>query len=298
MPIVTLTFTPSADETISGIPNTVEIETNTAATIYYTIDGSLPTLLSEVYTEPVVLPTNENSIVLSAIAYFLDGYGNMVPSSVLSKPYMTDQSDLDRTRHLFFEGVVYSYPGGADIPFYYDENGDVSVTIDIPADQLEFIASDRDIDGDYIGTENEVEPVPPNETATLVDNDTPLFSTPNADTFSPEALYIEIDGRGGAPDQVVKLINGPYMSFRDMRASYGGIEFYNIQGANYISGDAVKHHYDRDKGTLVCYYHDSNTNRWVKSIQDLPDATDTTPSSVVSNPLVFKWFLYGRHQSV
>ena len=88
------------------------------------------------------------------------------------------------------------------------------------------------------------------------------------------------------------------MSLRDLKTSYGGIEFYSITGTNYISGDALRYQYDRQRNIIVFYYFDSNTSRWVKSIQDLDKATQTSPTPIIQNPLVFKWFNFGRHQAV
>lgn len=297
--IVTLTFTPSDTEIIAGIPESVEISTNQPATIYYTLDGTLPTLLSTVYTEAVALPTDENAVTLSAIAYYVDGYGSMVPSAILSNTYSTDQTDLDRTRWIFFEGVVYSYPGGQDIPFYYDINGDASYLIDVDPAELEFIDPSRTRLGEEVGTDNEVELVEPDETATLIDNEIPEFSTPNGDApFRPSAKFILIDSRAGAEEQSVRLINGPYMSLRDSKRYFNGIDFYRLQGHNHISGSLAKVHYNRQKGVLVAYYFDSAESRWVKSISDLE--TPTTPPNQgqirITTPLVFKWFNFGRQQ--
>lgn len=299
MTLITLTFTTSETQTLSGIPDRVAISTNIPATIYYTLDGSLPTLLSELYITEIELPTNINSITLSAIAYYLDSDGNLVPSSVLSEFYYTDQSALDRTRYIHFEGVVYSYPGGQDIPYYYDETGEVGFSVDIPIDDVkkgQFLP-DRDVDGNYIEFTEQVDPVPPEETVSLKDDNFTAFSTPTDTDFNPEALSIEIDGRDGAPEQIVKLINGPYMSLRSPRSSYGGIEFFNHLGTNYISGGAIKAQYDRKKGIVVFNYFDSNTGRWVKSIQNLDSAPTPNAIPKISQPLVFPWFKQGRQQA-
>lgn len=299
MAVVSLTFTPSTSQTIAGIPDSVEISVNAAATIYYTLDGSLPTVFSNVYTEAIELPTDQNSVTLSAIAYYLDDDNNLVPSAVLSNTYAPDQEDLDRTRYIFFEGVVYSYPGGLNIPFYYDQNGEAAFSIDVPEDDLLLLRPERD----HLGLPNDlatdVEPVDPDNTATLIDNEISAYQSPNDDTFHPEAYFIVIDGREDASPQVVNLINGPYMSLRDLKTSYGGIEFYNNHGTLYISGDSTRYHYDRQKGIIVFYYFDSNTNRWVKSLQDLSASpAQVKPTPVIQNPLVFRWFNMGRHQAV
>jgi len=166
--IVTLTFTAENGEIISGIPRFVSIASSEPATIYYTLDGTLPTQLSNIYTGRIEMPTDNNSITLSAVGYFLDGYGSLVPTTVLSNTYFTDVSEIDRTRYLFFEGITYMYPGGLDIPFWYDFDGYASVFVDIPIADLEniLILSDRDSDGIYVTTENEFETIDPIRTKT------------------------------------------------------------------------------------------------------------------------------------
>lgn len=304
MSVFTITFDPSEEETVSGIPNTVAVETSDPATIYYTLDGTLPTLFTTVYTDPIKLPTNQNSVSLSVIAYYLDGYGNLVPSAVLSNIYSTDWSEFaESSRFLHFEGVVYSYPGGLDIPFYYDASGEVLFSIDIPEDDLfssdvEFLESDQDVDGNVLITEQDVGPASPDTMASSVGRSRARFSTPNSEIFDPEAYVIQIDGRDGAGDQVVQLINGPFMSLRDLKTSYGGVEFYNIQGENYISGDAAKPLVNREKGIIVFNYFDTNSGRFVKSIQKLAPATRPINGPPVVIPMVFHWFLYGRQQMV
>lgn len=296
MTVFTLTFAPSTDQIIAGIPTTLEIVANQASTIYYTLDGSLPTLLSSVYVGPIELPTDTGVVVASALAYYVDDMMALVPSAILTDTYRTDQTDLDRTRYVFFEGVVYSYPGGLNIPIYYDYAGLPSFTEDITEEELLFLAPENDIIGNIIPPDNQIGLIPPNETATLIDNDFPLFATPNgADTFNPEAKLIVVDGRATAPEQVVRLINGPNMSLRSAKTSFGGIDYFNTYGTNYVSGGATRYYFNRDKKIIVFYYVDTNTNRWVKSIQDLPDAPIEVATPIRS-PLVFKWINFGRQQ--
>ena len=298
--MITLTLIPSQIEIISGIPKTVQFSTNIPATVYYTLDGTLPTTLSPIATGPISLPTNENSVTVSAVAYYFDGY-SLVPSAVLSHIFFTDQSALDRTRYVFFEGIVYSYPGGLNIPFYFDAAGDPSFFLDIPPDEIDFIQSDTNSIGEFIGLDTAVIPVDPSFTSTYDDDPAPAFADGNdPENFRSDAQFIQIDGRASAPNPpVIDFINGPLMSLRNSRNSWSGVDFIDTYGTNYISGSATKYHYDRDKKVIVFYYFDSNSSRWVKSIQDLPADTTTgkTPPPTFSNPLVFHWFPFGRPQS-
>jgi hypothetical protein len=299
--IVTITFTAEDGEVVSGIPRFINIASSEPSTIYYTLDGTLPSQLSSVYTGPVELPTDQNSVTLSSVGYFLDGYGDLVPTPVLSNTYFTDVSELKRARYFLFDGIVYMYPGGLDIPFWYDDSGDASVFIDIPVADLENISiqSDREIDGSYRGTENNVTKIEPSRTQTFWDDDYKIFDIPSSDTFNPHALFIYIDGTLPTNTDDVLLINGPNLDLRDPRRNYSGLDFFSNNNTNYRSGNFTKHYYDREKGIVVFYYFDSNNGRWVKSKQNLaPVDTNALPKPAIGNPVVFEWFNFGRHQAI
>lgn len=298
--VFTFALIPSTEQLLSGIPRFVEISANQPATFYYTLDGSLPTPMGLVYTGPITMPTDAGSATLSAIAYYLDSFSNLVPSAILSEIFSTDHSAMDdRDRLLFFEGVVYISPGGPDNPFFYDENGDVINPIDVPLDEfkLNLIVSETDAHGVPVEVENAVEIMSVEETPTLFDNNFKEFSSVNGrEIFDPSAMYILIDGREGAAPQQVTLINGPFMSLRDMRKDYGGIGFYNTLATNVISGSSVRPHYDRSKGIIVFQYFDSNSGRWIKSIQTLAPAPKVSGPIQRGPGITFKWFVFGRQQ--
>lgn len=299
--IVTLTFTAQNDEIISGIPRFVEITSSEPASIYYTLDGTLPSQLSTAYTGPIEMPKGENSVTLSAVGYVVDQFENVTPTPVLSNVYYSDVSEITKTRYFFFEGIVYMYPGGLDLPFWYDSSGNESVFIDVLEEELDNITliPDRDELGAHRETDNEVSRIDPERTATLIDNDFKLFDTPDSDTFNPEALFIRIDGRNETNTDDVLLINGPHLSLRDPRRNYAGLDFYSNKNTNYRSSNFARSYYNRDKGIVVFYYYDTNNGRWVQSIQNLPDMdTSNLVKPSMGNPVVFKWFNFGRHQNI
>lgn len=297
--MITITFNASDEQRVSGIPRTVEISTSQAATVYYTLDGTLPTPFSSVYVGPITMPTDVSVVVLSAIAYYLDDDLNLVPSPVLSETFATDHTSFDRYRLLFFEGVVYIFPGGADIPYYYDGDGELTTTIDFPEEELDLLIEDRDYQGRAITPTNAVAILPPEETADLLDGTPPDVSSPNqVATFNSEARMIIIDGRTGAIPAQVELVNGPFMSLRNSRGNFGGIDFFNTVGTNYVSGSGTRMVVDRARGLVVFYYFDTNTARWVKSIQELESAPAADGAPAFGPSRTIPWMVWGRQQTL
>ena len=85
MAVISVCVIQSREQVVSGIPKTVAITTNIPTTIFYTLDGSTPTLFSTMYTGPIFLPYNQLVVTLSILAT------NGVDSSpVVVETYMTD----------------------------------------------------------------------------------------------------------------------------------------------------------------------------------------------------------------
>ncbi len=64
----------------------LKLSSNTAGTIYYTMDGSTPTKNSQIYTAPLFLETGEYTIS----AFFVNDYG--IESEIVSKTYIINLS--------------------------------------------------------------------------------------------------------------------------------------------------------------------------------------------------------------
>lgn len=64
----------------------LKLSSNTAGTIYYTMDGTKPTKNSEIYTAPLFLETGEYTVS----AFFVNDYG--IESEIVSKTYLINLS--------------------------------------------------------------------------------------------------------------------------------------------------------------------------------------------------------------
>jgi Chitobiase/beta-hexosaminidase C-terminal domain len=85
MAVICVTVCQSAEQVVSGIPRTVSISTNIPATIFYTLDGTTPTLFSTMYTGPIFLPFDQLLVTLSILAT-----NGTDTSPVVVEQYMTD----------------------------------------------------------------------------------------------------------------------------------------------------------------------------------------------------------------
>lgn len=60
MSVITITIIESVLQLIPGIPKFVTLETNIASNIFYTLDGTDPTLFSNVYSDRINFQPQQN----------------------------------------------------------------------------------------------------------------------------------------------------------------------------------------------------------------------------------------------
>lgn len=68
MSVICVSICQSSEQIVSGIPKTVSITTNIPSTIFFTLDGTTPTIYSNIYVSPIFLPVNQLLVVLSILA--------------------------------------------------------------------------------------------------------------------------------------------------------------------------------------------------------------------------------------
>ncbi len=297
MAVVTLTFTGSEIEIVSGIPETVTITSNIPATIYFTIDGTTPTTNSPIYTGEFEMPTGVNSVILSAFG--VDG--NDVPGPVLTQVFAPDVSRVTVSRHVGGEGFILNRADtGDDIPDWYDADGAPARFIDVDLETLDILRRDRGFEGIAEGTQIEVGIPEPGSTASFVDDGFTPFSTPEiGELFNPNARMILIDNR---KDNDIQITLRPFGGLHDPYKEFGGKRIREpADDATYVSGGFVRRFYDAKNRVMVSYYFDHNEGRYVKNIQELPTNIRNTNNigvQAVGQPLVFEWIYRGRQSSI
>lgn len=296
MAVVTLTFTASDEEIVSGVPVSVEITSNIPSTIYYTIDGTVPTENSPIYISAISMPDNTNSVVLSAFGVDADGYDG----AILTQTFAPDTTRIDVTRNVNLEGfVVDRFSDPINIEDGFDADGNPVRYIDHELVDLDIIHSSAGKFGIAEGAQIEIGSLGPTETPTHFDDNFVAVSTPeSAQLFNPYAKTIVIDNR---IDNEVQILNRPLGSIRKemTRSSWGQSE---VRGTDetYVSGGFVRTLYSARHNTMVSYYFDHNELRHIKSIQSLPSNIPGLNDNFTykAPPLIFKWIDRGRHSTI
>ena len=298
MAVVTLTFTGSEQEIVSGIPQTVTITSNVPATIYFTLDESVPTTSSPIYTDTFEMPDGMNSVTLSAFG--IDSESELGPT--LTQVFSPDVTRISVSRNVGMEGFVISRADtGDDTPDGFDADGDVARFMDVDLETIDIIRKEFGFGGIEEGTMVEVGFPDPSSTASFTDDDFEPFSTPEiGELFNPNARTIVIDNR---IDNDIQLTLRPYGSLHDPYREFGGKRIREpADDATYVSGGFVRRFYDTKSNVMVSYYFDHNEGRHVKNIQELPANIQNTDNIGLQPgagmPLVFEWIYRGRQSSI
>jgi hypothetical protein len=278
------------------VPEYVEIESSAPANIYYTTDGTEPSILSTIYDGPVYLSLDTtNSITLSAFGVDLDGYSG----PVLSQTFSQDGGLISVARLVNGEGrIVDDYSDDTNTNYGYDANGQAASFIDLTEEEVFnlTVRGDRGINGIGEGTVVQVNVPDPTTTANPYDdNFNPYTTTQYAATFDPYAKTIVIDNR--LTNEVGVLLR-PHGSFSDVyREKYGRRIRSVSEDACYVSGGAVRRLYNPATNTMCCYYFDHNEARWIKNIQQMPSNIPQTLGQGTKGGMVFTWIPRGKQSS-
>lgn len=288
MAIISISINESSEQVVAGIPRVVTLTTNISSTIFYTLDGSVPNLFSNIYTGPIYLPTDILSITLKVFAS-----NGTDTSPIIEEEYITNILSNARLPHSSTTADPGSelhslYPFGTN-PIQPNANflnpGDSGVNVDDPS--LPVLSTGFDGYGNPTGFTNkpytsenynivysltnaqgetghgignlpatvkvETESAPPEETE--------QFSK----LFDPRALVIFQDSTKENPNDPPQ-INRQFFVMEDPEKARDGAHFYNSGlDAATTGGSFVRSHYNPRDNTITYYYYDSPSNRWIIS---------------------------------
>jgi len=285
MAAITITIIESDLRLVAGIPESITLETNVPATVFYTLDGSTPTTASDVAIGPIALPGNQGTVVLNMFA--TDGidtcpiitqeFGtttaynrqphDKIAGVMLTKcppfPFssLTSSTQGSGGRYLNTGGVTVDDPLRAQIPDGYDGTGTGTPSNYTNENVFSYdnIFSETNSIGEMgvgIGT------VPAGVTIIRDESNTPTESSNTSDEFfDPKALVIYQDG--DAYDDI-PLVNRPYFNLENEETARDGI-LKQVSDVQAPAGSVLRQHYNSSDNTINFSYFDSRTNRWLFS---------------------------------
>lgn len=294
MAVISVCVIDSEEEVLAGVPRTVTITTNIPALIFYTLDGSVPTLFSTQYTGPIFLPTDQLTIILNILA------SNGTDSSpIVTEIYQTNMVD----GNVRFSRNDTSAPPGFNLQelYPYGDNGpqpdqrfgnpaNVGVTVDNPAKP----ATPTGFDGQGNPTgftnhpydlvnynivystqnaEGESGPGIGNLPATVVSIPSsgldpsvgPEQTDQFSNTFDPKAFVIFQDTTKENPNDPPAINRMHFTLENNERARDGNAYFNTGLDAPPVSGTFLRSHYNPRTNMMTYYYFDSWTNKWIIS---------------------------------
>lgn len=309
MAVLTLILTESPVQVVAGIPLNVSVSTNLPATIFYTLDGSEPTINSDIYLEPIILPTNAPSATLKVFA--TDGTNT---STILTKEYYSATFGGGRRQYnKIINQDIKPLPGPALFPFGTDApapNTKYGKTAGITVDSTSVAGIPDGYDGTATNTHVNETDLPltsykmryspgtlPAQVSIVVPPAPPQHSNANRKLFNPKALVIIQDGREPPADPDRPILNRQFFFLENPELARDGTNFSTtaLDGA-VPTGSLVRQHYNPREQTITYYYFDSRSTRWIISKEPYtPKASEFTlseivhPSSESGSKYVYKW---------
>lgn len=287
MAVISVSIIQSGEELVAGIPRVISITTNIISNIFYTLDGSEPTLYSQIYTSPIELPSNLNPVILKIFAT-----NGIDSSAIITETYLSSKLDnarLPRSATTTKPGDLLpdKYPYGTqDIQpdGNYLNPGDAGQTVDDPTLQQIPNGYDgfRNADGytnlpytlenyniKYSVTDSEgrygkgVGNLPATVTI-LKPKPAPEESNRYSALFDPRAMVIFQDVSKENPNDPPH-INRQFFTLESTTTLDGSYLYNTGPDTAVTSGTFVKSHYNPRDNTITYYYFDSRVNRWIIS---------------------------------
>jgi hypothetical protein len=304
MAVISVTVTQSSEQVVAGIPKTVSITTNITSTIFYTLDGTDPTLFSTIYTGPIFLPFDQLLVTLKILATngvdsspivveqymtnIVDGNarlghagttaqaGSVVPNAYPfgTPPFQPQQGYVNPAEAGPYGGAVYN-PELPATPTGFDGQGNPTGYTNQPYNitNYQITYTNRDAlgnQGSNIGNlpGKTILPYPsdvqPDKGQTSGQG--PEETNQFTSLFDPRAMVIFQDFSTEDPSDPPQ-INRQFFSLENAERARDGTFYFNtgLDASAPVSGSFVRAHYNPRTNTMTHYYRDSWSNKWIIS---------------------------------
>jgi len=290
MAVISVIVTASVEQVVAGIPRSVVISTNIPSSIFYTLNGTTPTLFSTIYTGPILMPTAGLSVTLNILAT-----NGVDTSPIVSETYVTNMAEGTNVRlaHSSTDAQAQSnipdlYPFGtapiqpnadflnpaeAGITVYNpalpatntgfdgagNPDGYTNQSYDLTNYSIKYTTTDFIGQTGYgVGNLPATVTIPPASAA-------PETTNQNSNMFDPRAFVIFQDVATEDPNLPPNINRMSFSLENPERARDGNAFFTSGLDAPPVSGSFVKSHYNPRTNCITYYYFDSWTNRWIIS---------------------------------
>lgn len=284
MAVISLTIIESKEQILAGVPKYVTITTNIPSTIFYTTDGSDPTIDSDIYTTPVLLPIN------SLVTLKVFATNGIDSSQIITEEFSTNILANTRLSHSATNGQNNAneslYPLGTNttqLDIQYFNPAESGINVFDPS--LPSVSNGFDSEGNpnnftnenfnstnyqIIKTErndqNQRLPVGSLPKVTI-QNPPPPPTTTNQfkSKFDPRALVI-FQNVGDEDPTSPPQINRQFFSLEDKTKTRDGA-YLHTSGldAPPLYGSLVNSYLNPRTNEMTTYYFDSVANRWLIS---------------------------------
>lgn len=327
MAIISISITESPLQLVAGIPSNITLDTNIPATIFYTLDGTEPTVASMVVIGPITLPSDVAYVEVRALAengvdtsgtISQEYFTNVVPARHPHDTVIGREGSCQKATFPFGSpsagilppqrfgntgGIIYDdsqLPEAAGAYNGADGYGDF---FNPPVSKYQFRFSESNEIGEMgkgIGT------MPGRMIYAKPRNDNQQKQSTNTASplFDPRALVIFQDSREEQYDPDIPRINRPYFDLEDQSKARDGSLLTNVDAVT-PQGGFIKAHYNPTDNSLTYYYYDNRVARWIISKEPYYPSQNPTAnmSTMVTRQgrdqgagMVFKWipFKYRR----
>lgn len=325
MTVISISVIESLEQVVAGIPQHVTITTNIPTTIFYTLDDSTPTLLSNMYISPIYLPYGALVVNLKIMAH-----NGIDADTFVTETYITNILNNARLPHSATDvqvgtNITDLYPFGTN-PLQpngiYLNPGDAGVTVDNPyllsnptgfdgaGNVIGFTNSPYNIENYnivYSTTDNEGQTGIgignlPAKVKIELQKAPPEAIDQSSNLFDPRASVIFQDTRTENPNDP-QHINRQFFSLENSERIRDGNNFFNTGlDAPPTTGAFLRSHYNPRDKTITYYYYDSIANKWIisKTAYTPTGTWDGNLSGMVSpqrqpgSNFVFQWIPFAR----
>lgn len=294
MSVISLSITESLEQIISGIPAFVSISTSSPAMIFFTLDGTAPSLFSTIYTGTITL-SGGPTVILSVFAtngvdtspIIVETYQTNILGQDARLPHSGTDAQANSTQSTLDPAPFGSPPIEPNQQFLGPQTAGLTVFDPLlPAGP----GTGFDASGNPTGFTNGQDAGIPTKSFPIIfstsgeggqegygigtlplstirkEKPIPTQSDINSQTFDPRALVIIQDLTKPVDPGLPPHINRMSFTLEDVEHTRQGNQFFNCGlDAPPVTGGFVRREFNAASNKMTYYYFDSSQNRWIIS---------------------------------